>query len=78
MSINTGGEKVFPEEVEGAIKRHPAVFDAMVVGLTDERFGQRVVAVVSLRARRDAAAPTPTSTPSPASTSRATRCRARG
>ncbi len=49
MSINTGGEKVFPEEVEGAIKRHPAIFDAMVVGLTDERFGQRVVAVVSLR-----------------------------
>lgn len=49
MSINTGGEKVFPEEVEGAIKRHPAVFDAMVVGVHDERFGQRVVAVVSLR-----------------------------
>jgi acyl-CoA synthetase (AMP-forming)/AMP-acid ligase II len=49
MCINTGGEKVFPEEVEGAIKRHPAVFDAMVVGLPDERFGQRVVAVVSLR-----------------------------
>ncbi len=49
MSINTGGEKVFPEEVEGAIKRHPAVFDAMVVGLPDDRFGQRVVAVVSAR-----------------------------
>jgi acyl-CoA synthetase (AMP-forming)/AMP-acid ligase II len=49
MSINTGGEKVFPEEVEGAIKRHPAVFDAMVVGVPDERFGQRVAAVLSLR-----------------------------
>jgi acyl-CoA synthetase (AMP-forming)/AMP-acid ligase II len=49
MSINTGGEKVFPEEVEAAIKSHPAVFDALVVGLPDERFGQRVVAVVSLR-----------------------------
>jgi acyl-CoA synthetase (AMP-forming)/AMP-acid ligase II len=49
MSINTGGEKVFPEEVEGAIKSHPGVFDALVVGLPDERFGQRVVAVVALR-----------------------------
>jgi acyl-CoA synthetase (AMP-forming)/AMP-acid ligase II len=54
MSINTGGEKVFPEEVEGAIKRHPAVFDAMVVGVPDERFGQRVAAVVSLRPDVDA------------------------
>lgn len=49
MSINTGGEKVFPEEVEGVIKSHPSVFDAMVVGLPDARFGQRVVGVVSLR-----------------------------
>jgi acyl-CoA synthetase (AMP-forming)/AMP-acid ligase II len=49
MSINTGGEKVFPEEVEGAIKSHPAVFDALVVGVPDDRFGQRVAAVVSLR-----------------------------
>ncbi len=49
MSINTGGEKVFPEEVEAAIKHHPAVFDAMVVGVPDERFGQRVCAVVSFR-----------------------------
>jgi acyl-CoA synthetase (AMP-forming)/AMP-acid ligase II len=49
VSINTGGEKVFPEEVEGAVKRHPAVFDAMVVGVPDERFGQRVAAVLSLR-----------------------------
>ena len=49
MSINTGGEKVFPEEVEGVIKSHPAVFDAMVVGVADERFGEQVVGVVSLR-----------------------------
>jgi fatty-acyl-CoA synthase len=46
MSINSGGEKVFAEEVEEAIKRHPLVDDCLVVGLPDERFGQRVVAVV--------------------------------
>jgi 3-oxocholest-4-en-26-oate---CoA ligase len=46
--INTGGEKVFPEEVEEALKEHPAVEDALVFGLPDERFGQRVVGVVSL------------------------------
>ena len=45
--INTGGEKVFPEEVEEALKRHPAVEDGLVFGVPDERFGQRVVAVVS-------------------------------
>ena len=48
-SINTGGEKVFPEEVEGVLKGHPAVFDALVVGMPDERFGQRVTAVVAVR-----------------------------
>jgi acyl-CoA synthetase (AMP-forming)/AMP-acid ligase II len=48
-SINTGGEKVFPEEVEGVLKGHPAVFDALVVGVPDERFGQRVTAVVAVR-----------------------------
>jgi len=48
-SINTGGEKVFPEEVEGALKSHPNVYDAVVVGIPDERFGQRVAAVVSFR-----------------------------
>jgi len=47
--INTGGEKVFPEEVEGALKAHPAVFDALVVGVADERWGQKVAAVVQLR-----------------------------
>lgn len=49
MCINTGGEKVFPEEVEAAIKHHPAVFDVLVVGVPDERFGQVVAAVVALR-----------------------------
>ena len=48
-SINTGGEKVFPEEVEAALKSHPAVFDAVVVGVSDDRFGQRVAAVVQVR-----------------------------
>jgi fatty-acyl-CoA synthase len=46
--INTGGEKVFPEEVEEVLKLHPSVEDALVFGLPDERFGQRVAAVVSL------------------------------
>jgi acyl-CoA synthetase (AMP-forming)/AMP-acid ligase II len=47
--INTGGEKVFPEEVEAALKAHPAVFDAIVVGVPDDRWGQKVAAVVQLR-----------------------------
>jgi 3-oxocholest-4-en-26-oate---CoA ligase len=47
--VNTGGEKVFPEEVEGALKSHPGVFDALVVGVPDERLGQRVAALVQLR-----------------------------
>jgi fatty-acyl-CoA synthase len=46
--INTGGEKVFPEEVEEVIKQHPSVDDCLVFGIPDERFGQRVVGVVSL------------------------------
>jgi acyl-CoA synthetase (AMP-forming)/AMP-acid ligase II len=52
MSINTGGEKVFPEEVEEALKSHPDVFDALVVGVPDERLGQRVAALVQLRPDR--------------------------
>ncbi len=48
--INSGGEKIFPEEVEAALKAHATVFDALVVGKPDERFGQRVVAVVQPRA----------------------------
>ena len=45
--INTGGEKVFPEEVEEAVKRFPGIRDCLVVGLPDEKFGQRIVAVAS-------------------------------
>ena len=47
--INTGGEKVFPEEVEQALKRHPQILDALVVGVPHERWGEQVVAVVSVR-----------------------------
>ena len=49
--INTGGEKVYPEEVEHAIVSHPDVADCLVIGLPDERFGQKVVALVSSRQR---------------------------
>jgi acyl-CoA synthetase (AMP-forming)/AMP-acid ligase II len=52
-SINTGGEKVYPEEVEAALKSHDAVFDAVVVGVPDERWGERVVALVALRPDTD-------------------------
>ena len=48
VSINSGGEKIFPEEVEEAVKQHPAVADAVVVGVPDERFGEAVTAVVAL------------------------------
>jgi acyl-CoA synthetase (AMP-forming)/AMP-acid ligase II len=47
--VNTGGEKVYPEEVEMAIKGHPAVYDCLVVGIPDEKYGQAVAAVVELR-----------------------------
>jgi fatty-acyl-CoA synthase len=49
VTINTGGEKVFAEEVEHALKHHEAVYDAVVVGTPSERFGQQVTAVVKLR-----------------------------
>jgi acyl-coenzyme A synthetase/AMP-(fatty) acid ligase len=49
VCINTGGEKVFAEEVETAIKSHPDVWDAVVCGRPSERWGQEVVAVVQLR-----------------------------
>ena len=45
--INTGGEKVYPEEVEASLKSHPDVYDAVVAGVPDERFGQRVCAIVA-------------------------------
>ena len=50
VSINTGGEKVYPEEVEQALKHHPSVYDAVVVGTPNERFGQQVTAIVQARA----------------------------
>ena len=46
--INTAGEKVYPEEVEEAIKKHPNVVDCLVIGVTDKKFGERVAAVASL------------------------------
>jgi acyl-CoA synthetase (AMP-forming)/AMP-acid ligase II len=49
VCINTGGEKVFPEEVEEALKRHPVVADAVVVGTPDDRFGEAVSALIELR-----------------------------
>ncbi len=47
--INTAGEKVYPEEIEEALKTHPDVEDALVIGLPDEKWGQAVTAVVELR-----------------------------
>jgi acyl-CoA synthetase (AMP-forming)/AMP-acid ligase II len=52
VSINSGGEKIYPEEVEAALKGHPDVFDALVVGVPDPRYGQHVAAVVQARPGR--------------------------
>jgi len=49
VCINSGGEKVYPEEVEAALKSHPDVFDAVVVGVPDDRFVERVAAIVQPR-----------------------------
>lgn len=49
VSINSGGEKIFPEEVEMALKAHPNIFDCLVVGVKDYRWGQKVVAVIQRR-----------------------------
>lgn len=49
VSINSGGEKIYPEEVEHAIKSHPACWDAVVIGVPDDRWGSRVAAIVQLR-----------------------------
>ncbi len=57
VCINTGGEKVFPEEVEEIVKAHPGVFDCICVGVPDDRWGEMVVAVVQ---RRDPSAEAPT------------------
>ena len=61
--VNTGGEKVFPEEVESVLRAHPGVYDCAIVGVPDPRWGERVVALVhakedssaDLRAELDAA-----------------------
>ncbi|OHV58791.1 AMP-dependent synthetase [Pseudofrankia sp. BMG5.36] len=63
--VNTGGEKVFPDEVEDALKAHEAVFDVAVVGVPDERYGERVVALVALRASATATAPSPSRAAAP-------------
>lgn len=52
-SINSGGEKIFPEEIEEALRAHPAVHDAVVAGAPDPRFGERVCAIVSLKPGAD-------------------------
>jgi fatty-acyl-CoA synthase len=57
MVINTGGEKVFVEEVEKALLRHPGVVDVLVVGRPSARFGQEVVAIVQPRAGADRVRP---------------------
>lgn len=49
VCINSGGEKIFPEEVEAALKAHADVLDAVVVGIPDQRWGQRVAALVQAR-----------------------------
>jgi len=46
--INTAGEKVFPEEVEETLKKHPAVEDALVLGVPDDKWGQAITGVVKL------------------------------
>jgi acyl-CoA synthetase (AMP-forming)/AMP-acid ligase II len=53
LCINTGGEKVYPEEVEAVLKAHPAIADAVIVGVPDERWGSRVAAVVAADANLD-------------------------
>ena len=49
VSINSGGEKIFPEEVEAALKAHPKVFDCLVVGIPDKRWGEKVTAIIQSR-----------------------------
>jgi acyl-CoA synthetase (AMP-forming)/AMP-acid ligase II len=53
VSINSGGEKIYPEEVEGALKSHPDVYDVLVVGVSDERWGERVCALLQPRPGRE-------------------------
>lgn len=49
VSINSGGEKIFPEEVENAVRSHPSVLDVVVVGVPDDRWGETVTAIVQVR-----------------------------
>ncbi len=56
ICINSGGEKIFPEEVEAVVRAHPDVMDAIVVGAPDERWGQRVAAIIEPRPGRQAPA----------------------
>ena len=77
LCINTGGEKVYPEEVEAVLKGHPAVADAVVVGAPDERFGQRVVAIVAVAPGQDAPDLETLARRTAVRSSPATRCRAR-
>ena len=56
LMVNTGGEKVFVEEVEDALKQHDDVVDALVVGRPNERFGQEVTAIVQLAPGADSPA----------------------
>ena len=72
--INTGGEKIFPEEVEAALKTHPAVFDAVVVGVPDERFGEHVAALVVVARRLRTRSSTVAAGALPHRSSPATRC----
>jgi 3-oxocholest-4-en-26-oate---CoA ligase len=55
LVVNTGGEKVFVEEVEEVLRAHPAIADALVVGRASERWGQELVALIQLREGREAA-----------------------
>jgi acyl-CoA synthetase (AMP-forming)/AMP-acid ligase II len=49
ICINSGGEKIYPEEVENALKTHPDLQDAVVAGIPDERWGQKVAAVLQVK-----------------------------
>ena len=76
VTINSGGEKIFAEEVEAAVKAHPAVYDCVVAGRPSERWGNEVVAIVRVREGYDVDDDDAAS-PRPSATSPATSCRRR-
>ena len=76
LCINTGGEKVYPEEVEAVLKAHPDIADAVVVGVPDQQWGQRVSAVIEPARVRPCRPSTPCRRTA-VRRSPATRCRAR-